>query len=170
MAITASMQPESGRILYAGSDFPHPFQLRFFQRRYGSHCAKPTRVRSGWPGQGLAKRIWSGSKPESSGPVLAERNRPATSFPLSDSVPFFRRRPDNIVQIQPGSNLVLVDCARFGPNGSGPEASQWAGIVRPASGQCFPADPDRIRHVYWGNRNAALWFQSVEGCGQQPLL
>ena len=29
MAITASVQPESGRIVYAGSDFPHPFQLRF---------------------------------------------------------------------------------------------------------------------------------------------
>ena len=167
------MQPESGRILYAGSDFPHPFQLRFFQRRHGSHCAKPTRVRSGWPGQGLAKHVRCRSRLvcwNHLARFLAERNRPAGSFSLSDSVPFFRRRPDNIVQIQPGSNLVLVDCARFGPNGSGPEASQWAGIVRPASGQCFPADPDRIRHVYWGNRNAALWFQSVEGCGQQPLL
>ena len=29
MAITASVQSESGRIVYAGSDFPHPFQLRF---------------------------------------------------------------------------------------------------------------------------------------------
>ena len=29
MAITASVQPESGRIIYAGSDFPHPFLLRF---------------------------------------------------------------------------------------------------------------------------------------------
>ena len=29
MAITASVQPESGRIVYAGSDFSHPFQLRF---------------------------------------------------------------------------------------------------------------------------------------------
>ena len=26
---TASVQPESGRIVYAGSDFSHPFQLRF---------------------------------------------------------------------------------------------------------------------------------------------
>ena len=29
MAITASVQPEMGRIAYAGSDLPHPFRLRF---------------------------------------------------------------------------------------------------------------------------------------------
>ena len=29
MAVTASMQPESGRIVYVGSDFPHPIQFRF---------------------------------------------------------------------------------------------------------------------------------------------
>ena len=34
----------------------------FFQRRHGSYCAKPTWIWSGWPGQGLAKCIWSGSK------------------------------------------------------------------------------------------------------------
>ena len=52
---------------------------------------------------------------------------------------------DNIIQNQPGSDLVLADCARFWPNGSGPEASQCARIIRPASGQCFPADPARMR-------------------------
>ena len=31
--------------------------------------------------------------PESSGPVLAERNQPATSFPLSDSVALFHGQP-----------------------------------------------------------------------------
>ena len=29
MVITASVQPELGRVVYAGSDFPHAFQLRF---------------------------------------------------------------------------------------------------------------------------------------------
>ena len=29
MAVTASVQPELGRVVYAGSDFQHPFQLRF---------------------------------------------------------------------------------------------------------------------------------------------
>ena len=44
--------------------------------------------------------------------------------------------PDTIVQNQPGSDLVLADCVRFWPNGSGPEAGHCARIVRPASGPC----------------------------------
>ena len=52
---------------------------------------------------------------------------------------------DNIIQNQPGPDLVLADCARFWPNGSGPEASQCTRIIRPASGQWFPADPARMR-------------------------
>ena len=40
-----------------------------------------------------------------------------TQFPSSTGV------PDNIVQNQPGSDLVLADCVRFWPNGPGPEAS-----------------------------------------------
>ena len=85
LAITASVQPESARTAYARSDFPHPFQFRFFllllfflfffflfsflllcfvfQRRRVSCCAKPARIRSGWPGRCLAKCFWSGNKP-----------------------------------------------------------------------------------------------------------
>ena len=97
MAITASVQPELGRIVHAGSDFPHPFQsVPVLQRRHGPYCAKPARIRSGWTGRGLAKRTWAGSKlmrriyPAG---FLAGRKRPATSFPHLDSVPFFHRRP-----------------------------------------------------------------------------
>ena len=75
---------------YAGSDFPHPIRFRFFkegpdytvQNRLGSDLDDLVRL--------------SGSKPVCKnyrGPVLAERNWPATSFPLSDSVAFFHRRP-----------------------------------------------------------------------------
>ena len=53
--------------------------------------------------------------------------------------------PNNIVQNDPGSNLVLADCVRFWPNGSRPEASHCARVIRPTSGQCFPADSDRMR-------------------------
>ena len=60
MAITASVQLESGKTVDAGSDSTHPFQFRFSKE--GKDHAKPTRIRSGWPGQFLAKRIWSGSK------------------------------------------------------------------------------------------------------------
>ena len=90
--------------------------------------------------------------------VLAGRNRPATSFwqnatgplPVSHFPNRFRfstDAPDNTVQKQPGSDLVLADCVRFWPNGSGPEASRCATIIRPASGQRFPANPDRMRII-----------------------
>ena len=49
-----------------------------------SCCAKPTRIRSGWPGQGLAKRIWSGTKLVCRNHLtrfLAERNRPRYQSP-----------------------------------------------------------------------------------------
>ena len=72
------------------------FFFFFFQRRHGSYCAKPTRIRSGWPGQDLAKRIWSRNKLVRRNHLarfLAGRHRPATSFRLSDSFPFFHRRP-----------------------------------------------------------------------------
>ena len=82
-----------------------------------------------------------------------------------------RDTPDKIVQNQPGSNLVLADCVRFWPNGSGPEASRCARIIRPA--QFWPMLPSRsgpdenlIRHVYWDSRGHAT---SV-GCSMQSLL
>ena len=53
--------------------------------------------------------------------------------------------PDHIVQNQAGSDLVLADCVRFWPNGSGPEASRCARNIRPASGQCSQAGPGRMR-------------------------
>ena len=121
----------------------------FFQRRHGSDCAKLTRIQSGWPCQGLAKHIWSGSKlvcRNHRARFLAECNRSGTSFPLPDSVLFFHRRnPDNTEQKQLGSEWVLADYVRFWPNGSGPEASRCARITRPTSGPCFQADPDRMR-------------------------
>ena len=46
------------------------------------------------------------------------------------------------MQNQAGSDLVLADYVRFGPNRSGPEANQCARIIQPTSGQCFRADPD----------------------------
>ena len=170
------MQPESGRTVYAGSDFQHRFHFLLCY-------AKRTRIRSEWPGQGLAKFVWSESKlvcrdhlarflardhlarflardhlarflardhlarflaRDHLARFLAGRNRAATSFPLLDSVLVFHRRPEYYYTNRPGSDLILADCTRFWPNGSGPEESQCARIIRPASGQCFPADPDRM--------------------------
>ena len=76
---------------------------------------------------------------QESSDLASGRKQPACYYsPFSDV-------PDNIIQNQPGPDLVLADCARFSPNGSGPEASQCTRIIRPASGQCFPADPARMR-------------------------
>ena len=95
MAVTASVAKTGpGRLcqIRLSASISAPFS----QRRHGSYCAKPTRIQYGRPGQGLAKHIWSGSKLVCKNHLarfLAGRNRPASSFPLSDSVPYFRRRP-----------------------------------------------------------------------------
>ena len=148
MAITASVQPESARIVYARSDFPHQFQFRFSKE--GMDHTVRNRPRSDldglvrvWPNaSGLEASpctgiIWPGFWQDATGPLPVSHFQ--TRFRSSTDV------PDDIVQHQPGSNLVLADCVRFWPNGSGPEASQCARIIRPACGQCFAADPDRFR-------------------------
>ena len=60
---------------------------------------------------------------------------------------------DNIIQNQPGADLVLADCSSFGPNGSGPEAKP---VYRNHPVRFWPMlssrsgpDANRIRHVYW---------------------
>ena len=168
MAITASVQPEPARIVYVRSDFPRPFLFQIFSKE---GMGRTVQNRPGWPGQGLAKHIWFVSKPvcrnhlarfwqDSTGPLPVSHFE--TRFGSSTDV------PDNIVQNQPGSDLVLADCVRFWPNGSGPEASQCARIIRPASGQCFPADPDRIRHVYWGGDCLTVFVTTID-MGPRPF-
>ena len=90
----------------------------FFQRWPGSHCVKPAQIQSGWPGQVLAKCIWSGSKP------LCKNHR-AWFWQNTNSllpVSHFQTQlhysidcPDHTVQNQPGSDLILADCVRFWP-------------------------------------------------------
>ena len=150
------------------------FVCLFFQRRSGSYCAKPTHIRSGWPGFGPHSEhrfpAPSSLKEGCGKPVLGVWVWPNTSgqetswcagiiwpgfwqdvtdpLPVSPFPTRFRSStdvPDSTVQNQPGSDLVLPDRVRFGSNGTGPEASQCARIIRPASGKCFPADPDRMR-------------------------
>ena len=63
MVITTRVQPESGRIVYTGSDFPHPFQLRFSkegmdqitQNQPGSYLDGPVRV---WPNASGPEASW----------------------------------------------------------------------------------------------------------------
>ena len=148
MAITSSVQPESGRMVKAGFDFPHPFQPRFskegmnhiVQKRPGSDLDGLVRVwpnTSGLEASRCAVIIGPGFWQDATGPLPVSHFQ--TRFRSSTDV------PDNIVQNQPGSDLVLADCVRLWPNGSSPKASRCARIIRPDSGQCFPADPDRRR-------------------------
>ena len=110
-AITASVQPESGRIVYAGSDFLHPIRFRFVLAKRARIILRktgPDPIRMAWSSFGrtdLARK--QAGVQESSGPVLL---RPATSFQLSDGVasnfqtrlhPFTDGPDRNIVQNQP---------------------------------------------------------------------
>ena len=144
----ACSQNRAGSYNYAESDFPHPFQLRFCKEgmdhivpdRPGSDLDALVRVWPNAPGleaSRCAGIIWPGFWQDATGPLPVSHFQ--TRFRSPTDV------PDNTVQNQPGSDLVLADCVRFWPNGSGPEGSQCARIIRPASGQCFPADPDRMR-------------------------
>ena len=148
MAITASVQPESGRIVYARSDFLHTFQLRFskegmehiVQNRPRFNLDGLVRVwpnASGLEASWCAGIIWPGFWQDATGPL------PVFHFQIR-----FRSStdvPDNTVQNQPRSVYVLADCVRFWANGSGPETIWCARTIRPASGQCFPAGPDQMR-------------------------
>ena len=127
---------------------PESISVPFFQRRPGSYWAKqrPGSDLDGlvrvWPNTFGLETSWCtgiigpGFWQDATGPLPVSHFQ--TRFRSSTDV------PDNIVQIQPGSDLVLADCARFWPNGSGPEASHLCKNHPPASGKCFPADPDRM--------------------------
>ena len=132
----ASVQPELGWIVYAGSDILHPIQF---------HSSK----------EGLDGLVRF--QPSASGLEASQRARMFT--PASGRIPLahcqfllFRLGcilPQMawiiiIVQNQP-AKPVLADCVRFWPHGSGPETSRCARIVRPASGQCYRDDQDRMR-------------------------
>ena len=95
---------------------------------------KPAWIQSGWSGQVLAKCIWSGSQ-------LVCKNHWAQfwhkttgllpGFHFQIQLRSFTDGPDHSVQNQPKSDLMLAECVRFWPNGSGLEleASQCARLI-----------------------------------------
>ena len=128
MAIMANIQPELAGLYTCQIYLPTSDSVSFFQRRPRSYCQKLTRIQSGWPGQALAKQIWSGSK------TVCQNHQACfwqndTSFPFSDSVAFFSGWPESYCANQPGSYLVLADHTRFGQDQSSPETSQCARIT-----------------------------------------
>ena len=159
MAVTASMQPELGHIVYAGSNFPHPFQLHFSKEDM-DHIVQN---RSRWPGQGLARRIWSGSKPRRRNHLarfLAGRNRPAASFRLSDSVPFFHRHPGPRYakpdQIQFSSDWLCQVWAKQIRSRSKPVCKDHPARFWPTLQSRSRSDVNQIRHVSW-----VCWLHAV---------
>ena len=159
------MQPESGRIAYAGSDFPYPFQLRFFQRRHGSHCAKPTRIRFGWPGHGLAKHILSGTKlvcGNHRARFLAGRNRPATSFPIFRLGSVLPQTSQIILCAKParirfGSGWLCQVLAKRIRSGRKPVCKNHPARFWPMLPSRSGPDTSRTQHVYW-DRSRILAF------------
>ena len=145
MAITAGMQPESAWIVHARSDFPHPFQFCCFQRRHGSYCAKLTWIWSGWPGQGLAKHIYTSGLEASwcagiIGPGFWQR------FCSSTGV------PDSTVQNQPGSNSSGWLCqvlAKWIRSRSKLVCKNHLAHFWPMLPSQSTLDANRIWHVYW---------------------
>ena len=114
MAITASVRPESARIVYARSDF----QFRFSKEGMDHTVQSPpgsdlNGLVSVWPNaSGLeaswcAGIIWPGFWQEATGPLPVSHFH--TRFRSSTHV------PDNIVQNQPGFDLVLANCVRVWP-------------------------------------------------------
>ena len=80
--------------------FPTSDSVPFFQNRLGSYCTKPARDPTWMAGSGFGQmhlvrtvRKHAGMRGNHWVPVLAEHIKPATSFPLSDSVAFFHRSP-----------------------------------------------------------------------------
>ena len=63
---------------------------------------------------------WSGFGPGASGSEASRCARIVGPLPVSHfqtRLPSSTNGPDDILQNQPGSDLVLADCIRFGPNG-----------------------------------------------------
>ena len=156
MAFTA-IQPTE----WAGSYLPGPTSCI----RFSSILSKKARILLcktdphplwiAWSGFGQTHLVLKqAGVQEYSGPVPG---RDATgSLPVSRFQTRFRSStdvPDNIVQNQPGSDLVLADCVRFGPNG-------WRSGSKPVCknhpARFLPTLPsrwnpaNRIRQVYKG--------------------
>ena len=86
------------------------------QNRPGSDLDGLVRVwpnTSGLEANRCAGIIWPGFRQNATGPLQVSRFQ----IRLHSSTDV----PDHIVQNQLGSDVVLADCVRFSPNGSGPE-------------------------------------------------
>jgi len=142
---------------------PTSCSITYFLRKPSSYCAKPAHIQSGWPDWVLAK--WTGS-----GSQLVCKNHQAQFWQTAIShlsVSHFqtllcscRDGGDLIAQHQPRSDLVLADCVRFWPNGSGLEAStSHQACFWPMLPTQSRLDMNWILHVYW-----EVWHYDPSKC------
>ena len=88
MAITASVQPESGRMVHTGSDFPHP--IRFLSSKEGQDHIVQNRPGSDL--DGLVRLGPNASGPEASRGVRITRPGSGKAQPVPYQFPTFRLR------------------------------------------------------------------------------
>ena len=141
------------------TQFPASDSFLFFQRGLGPYCAKKTQIRSGWPGQVLAKDIWSRSKLVCKNHwawFLAECNQKLQvyKFPHFQTwLPSYTDGLDYIVHNQARSDLVLADCIRFWLkqvwSGCKPVRKNHPARFWPVLPSWSGSDANRIWHVYW---------------------
>ena len=122
------------------SNFLHLIQFHFFPKKAWLILCKTDAelIWMSWSGFGQTHLIWKQAGVQE--PLVPNSGR----TPLSDLVTFFHRRPESHCAKPAGSNLVLADCIRFWPNGSGPETNWPPTIIGPASGLRFPANLDQM--------------------------
>ena len=146
MAVTASVQPESGRIVYAGSDFPRLFQLSFpknVQNRPGSDLDVLVRV---WPNTSsleasrCAGIIGPGFWQDATGPLPVSHFQ--TRFRSSTDV------PDNPARIRFSSGRLFQVLAKRIRSGSKPMCKNHPARFWPMLPSRSGPDTNRIRHVY----------------------
>ena len=124
----------------------------FFQRRPRWYCAVLV-IWKAWSGFGHLHLVWKqAGGQEAMGPVLAECNRPAISFPLSGSVAFFHRQPWSYCAkpawVRFGSGwLCQVWTKRIRSGGKPVCKNHGAGLMAKAFELHLV---NSIRHVSWG--------------------
>ena len=119
----------------AGSYMPDPtsrihFSSVFPKKAWSVQLCKtdPDPIWTAWSGFGQRHLVWKLAGVQESSDPVSGRTQPACyQFPIFSShfqtrLRSFTDVPDNIIPNQPRSDLVLAECARFWPNGSGPEA------------------------------------------------
>ena len=159
---------------------PASDSVPFFQIRHWSYCTKLTRIWSGWPCQGLAKCIWSGSKPVCRNHwarFLLGYHWLANSFPLSDSVAIIHRRPGSYCAkpawIRFSSGWLCQVLAKRIRSGSKPVCRNHPARFWPMLPSRSGPDANRIWHIYGDclgqvNTDASQTLEGAVECWGNP--